>query len=118
MLVLHVTIQVKPEHASEFLEVARYDAEHSEKDEPGACASTSSRTATMPTGSIFTRSTGTRRRWKRTARLRTSRFTSRKFNLAGCAVGAPLRQKPDTRRRRVALKRENTSPSGLCSFKR
>lgn len=35
MVVLHVTIQVKPEHVAEFLESARYDAEHSEKDEPG-----------------------------------------------------------------------------------
>src|SRR2546430_13378146 len=35
MVVLHVTIQVKPEHVSEFLEVVRHDAEHSEKDEPG-----------------------------------------------------------------------------------
>jgi quinol monooxygenase YgiN len=35
MIVLHVTIQVKPENVAEFLEVVRYDAEHSEKDEPG-----------------------------------------------------------------------------------
>ena len=35
MVVLHVTVQVKPEHVSEFLEAVRYDAEHSEKDEPG-----------------------------------------------------------------------------------
>lgn len=35
MVVLHVTIQVKPEHVQQFLEVVRYDAEHSEKDEPG-----------------------------------------------------------------------------------
>ena len=35
MMVLHVTIQLKPGHVSEFLEVVRYDAEHSEKDEPG-----------------------------------------------------------------------------------
>jgi autoinducer 2-degrading protein len=35
MMILHVTIQVKPEHVSEFLDVIRYDAEHSEKDEPG-----------------------------------------------------------------------------------
>ena len=35
MIVLHVTAQVKPEHVKEFLEVVRYDAEHSEKDEPG-----------------------------------------------------------------------------------
>lgn len=35
MVVLHVTIQVKPEHAAEFFEIARYDAEHSEKDEEG-----------------------------------------------------------------------------------
>jgi (4S)-4-hydroxy-5-phosphonooxypentane-2,3-dione isomerase len=35
MIVLHVTVQVKPEHVAEFLEVVRYDAEHSEKDEPG-----------------------------------------------------------------------------------
>jgi (4S)-4-hydroxy-5-phosphonooxypentane-2,3-dione isomerase len=35
MVVLHVTVQVKPEHVSEFLEIIRYDAEHSEKDEPG-----------------------------------------------------------------------------------
>lgn len=35
MIVLHVTVQVKPEHVPEFLEVIRDDAEHSEKDEPG-----------------------------------------------------------------------------------
>ncbi len=35
MVILHVTLQVKPEHVSEFLDVVRYDAEHSEKDEPG-----------------------------------------------------------------------------------
>ena len=35
MLVLQVSVQVKPEHVSEFLKVVRYDAEHSEKDEPG-----------------------------------------------------------------------------------
>lgn len=35
MIVLHVTIDVKPEHVAEFLEVVRYDAEHSEQDEPG-----------------------------------------------------------------------------------
>ena len=35
MVVLHVTIKVKHEHVSEFLEIVRYDAEHSEKDEPG-----------------------------------------------------------------------------------
>jgi (4S)-4-hydroxy-5-phosphonooxypentane-2,3-dione isomerase len=35
MVVLHVTVQVKPEHVAEFLEVVRYDAEHSENDEPG-----------------------------------------------------------------------------------
>ena len=35
MVILHVTIQVKPEQVKEFLEVVRYDAEHSEKDEPG-----------------------------------------------------------------------------------
>jgi autoinducer 2-degrading protein len=35
MIILHVTIQVKPEHVAEFLEVARYDADHSESDEPG-----------------------------------------------------------------------------------
>jgi len=35
MIILHVAVQVKPEHAAEFLEVLRYDAEHSETDEPG-----------------------------------------------------------------------------------
>src|SRR5574337_2209824 len=35
MLVLHVTIQVKPEHVAEFLEVVRSDAAHSDRDEPG-----------------------------------------------------------------------------------
>jgi quinol monooxygenase YgiN len=35
MIVLHVTIQVKPEKVAEFLEVVRHDAEHSEQDEPG-----------------------------------------------------------------------------------
>lgn len=35
MVILHVTIQVRPEHVADFLEIARYDAEHSEQDEPG-----------------------------------------------------------------------------------
>ena len=35
MVILLVTLQVKPEHVSEFLELARYDAEHSRQDEPG-----------------------------------------------------------------------------------
>lgn len=35
MIILHVTIQVQPEHIAEFLEVVRHDAEHSEKDEAG-----------------------------------------------------------------------------------
>ena len=39
MVILHVTIQVKPEHVAQFREIARYDAEHSEKDEAAACVS-------------------------------------------------------------------------------
>ena len=35
MIVLQVTVQVKPERRAEFLEAVRHDAEHSEKDEPG-----------------------------------------------------------------------------------
>ncbi len=35
MLVLHVTLQVNPDHAADFLKVARHDAEHSVQDEPG-----------------------------------------------------------------------------------
>ena len=35
MIILHVTVQVKPEHAAEFVAAVRYDAEHSEQDEPG-----------------------------------------------------------------------------------
>lgn len=35
MVVLHVTVQVKPEHVAEFLEVARHNAEHATADEPG-----------------------------------------------------------------------------------
>ena len=35
MIILLVTIQVKPEHVAEFKEIARYDAEHSEHDEAG-----------------------------------------------------------------------------------
>ncbi len=35
MVVLHVTVQVKPEHVAQFLTQVRYDAEHSERDEPG-----------------------------------------------------------------------------------
>ena len=35
MIILHVTVQVKAEHVAEFLDVVRYDAEHSEQDEPG-----------------------------------------------------------------------------------
>ena len=35
MIVLQVTVQVKPEHVAEFLAVVRHNAEHSERDEPG-----------------------------------------------------------------------------------
>ena len=35
MLVLHVTVRVKPEHVTEFLDVARHNADHSAQDEPG-----------------------------------------------------------------------------------
>lgn len=35
MVVLHVTVQVKPEHVGEYLAAVRHDAEHSEADEPG-----------------------------------------------------------------------------------
>lgn len=35
MLILHVTIQVKPEYVAQFRDVTRYDAERSEKDEAG-----------------------------------------------------------------------------------
>ena len=35
MVILHVTVQIKPEHMAEYLEAVRHDAEHSEKDEPG-----------------------------------------------------------------------------------
>lgn len=35
MVILHVTVQIKPEHRAEYLEAVRHDAEHSEKDEPG-----------------------------------------------------------------------------------
>ncbi len=39
MVILHVSIQVKPEHVGEILDVVRHDAEHSEKDEPGCLRS-------------------------------------------------------------------------------
>ena len=32
MVILHVTVQIKPEHMAEYLEAVRHDAEHSEKD--------------------------------------------------------------------------------------
>ena len=35
MIILHVTVQIKPEHIAEHLEALRHDAEHAEKDEPG-----------------------------------------------------------------------------------
>ena len=35
MFILHVTLDAKPEHAADFLELLRYDAAHSETDEPG-----------------------------------------------------------------------------------
>ena len=35
MLVLLVTVRVKPEHLAEFLPAARYNAEHAVADEPG-----------------------------------------------------------------------------------
>ncbi len=35
MVVLHVTVRVKPEQVVKFLDAARENAEHSERDEPG-----------------------------------------------------------------------------------
>jgi (4S)-4-hydroxy-5-phosphonooxypentane-2,3-dione isomerase len=35
MIILHVTVQIKPEYVAPYLEAVRHDAEHSEKDEPG-----------------------------------------------------------------------------------
>jgi quinol monooxygenase YgiN len=35
MLVLLVTVHVKPEHVAEFLDVTRHNAEHAVKEEPG-----------------------------------------------------------------------------------
>jgi (4S)-4-hydroxy-5-phosphonooxypentane-2,3-dione isomerase len=35
MLVMHVTVRVKPEHVAEYLDAARQNAERSEQDEPG-----------------------------------------------------------------------------------
>ena len=35
MVILQVTVQVKPEYVARYLEQIHYDAEHSEKDEPG-----------------------------------------------------------------------------------
>jgi quinol monooxygenase YgiN len=35
MVILQVTVQVKPEYVGQYLEQIRYDAEHSENDEPG-----------------------------------------------------------------------------------
>ena len=35
MVVLHVTVRVKPEHVGKFLDAARENAEHSARDEPG-----------------------------------------------------------------------------------
>lgn len=35
MVVLHVTVQVNPEHLTEFLDIARHNAEHAVADEPG-----------------------------------------------------------------------------------
>ena len=35
MLILHVTVQVKPEHVREYLQAVAHDAEHSEREEPG-----------------------------------------------------------------------------------
>lgn len=35
MVVLHVTVQVKPAHVNEYFAAVRHDAEHSEADEPG-----------------------------------------------------------------------------------
>ena len=55
--------QVKPEHVKEFLEVVRYDAEHSEKDEPGCLRFDVIQDKDEPNRFfISTRSTGTTRR--------------------------------------------------------
>ena len=40
MLVLLVTVRVKPEHLAEFLAAARHNAEHAVADEPGCLAIT------------------------------------------------------------------------------
>ncbi len=68
MVILHVTVQIKPEHMAEYLEAVRHDAEHSAYP----------RTRMIRIGSIITRSIKTRRRWKHTGKRPISNSMRRK----------------------------------------
>ena len=88
MIVLHVTIQVKPEHVAEFLQVVRATMRSIPKrTRPAACVSMLFKTATTPIVSIFMKSTAMRRRWQRTAKHRTSNTMRKRHSL-----GSPRRQ--------------------------
>jgi hypothetical protein len=76
MVVLHVTVQVKPS-MSRSSGGHRYDAEHSEKDEPGCLRFRRSRIRTIRIVSYFYESTG-QRRWRRTGKPRILSTTSRR----------------------------------------
>lgn len=80
MVVLHVTVQVKPEYVSQFLEQVRHDAEHSEKDEPGCLRFDVIQDRTTPIGFITTRFTATRPPWRRIGRPLISDIMQRRSN--------------------------------------
>ena len=101
MIVLHVSVQVKPEHVKEFLEVVRYDAEHSEKDEPGCLRFDLIQDRDDPNRFYFYE---VYRDEAAPANAALQNLFRKGPALACGAAGAPLRQEPDSHRRRLALR--------------
>ena len=107
MIVLHVTIQVKPEHTAEFLEIVRHDAEHSEQDEPGCLRFDVLRDRDDPIVSISTKSIATKLPWRHTARRRISSSILKRASHCSPPRGAPLRPERHSVRWRLAVKRSS-----------
>ena len=87
MIVLHVTAQVKPEHVKEFLEVVRYDAEHSETDEPGCLRFDLIQDRDDPNRFYFYEVYRDEARWRRTGKRPTSNSISKRSS-----PGSPRRR--------------------------
>ena len=79
MVILHVTVQVKPEHVPEYLEAVRHDAEHSERDEPGCLRFDVIQDRDDAIRFYYYEVYKTTQRWRRIANRLISNFTLRRL---------------------------------------